>query len=158
MLSLLFSFFLLKDLPALQFSFDKLLSIFWLSQKLEITLETVEVLESKKHLYSCFLFLLLFSHGKAFRFLKLCKERETSKCFLAHEIASRLENWQTLFPPMPPSKQNQKATLSIAQLLCVEDLLSIVNLKVTTKMQFLNSHTNTNTLLEIFIVEFAVKK
>ena len=71
MLSLLFSFFSLKDLPTLQFSFDKLLSIFWLSQKLEIT---VEVLESK----NC-KFLLsspLFSHGKAFRFLKLCRERD----------------------------------------------------------------------------------
>ena len=70
-------FFPLKDLPTLQFSFDKLLSIFWLSQKLEIT---VEVLESK----NC-KFLLsspLFSHGKAFRFLKLCRERHQSVFWL----------------------------------------------------------------------------
>ena len=95
-------FFLLKDLPALQFSFDKLLSIFWLSQKLEITLETVEVLESKKHLYSCFLFLLLFSHGKAFRFLKLCKERDIKvfsgswNCIKAWKLANSLTSYATV--------------------------------------------------------------
>ena len=111
MLSLLFSFFPLKDLPTLQFSFDKLLSIFWLSQKLEITLETVEVLESKKHLYSCFLFLLLFSHGKAFRFLKLCKERDIKvfsgswNCIKAWKLANSLTS------TMPPSKYRTRKQL-----------------------------------------------
>ena len=84
-------FFPLKDLPTLQFSFDKLLSIFWLSQKLEIT---VEVLESK----NC-KFLLsspLFSHGKAFRFLKLCRERDIKvfsgswNCIKAWKLANSL--------------------------------------------------------------------
>ena len=93
-------FFPLKDLPTRQFSFDKLLSIFWLSQKLEITLETVEVLESKKHLSK--FFLLLFSHGKAFRFLKLCKERDIKvfsgswNCIKAWKLANSLTSYATV--------------------------------------------------------------